>query len=67
MTDDPRPPRAMREFPRLRYMGSRYRLVPYLAQVFTELGGATVLDAFSGSGVVSYLRPAPRRLRVPIH
>ncbi|HEY4850961.1 MAG TPA: DNA adenine methylase [Streptosporangiaceae bacterium] len=55
MTDDPRPPRAMREFPRLRYMGSKYRLVPYLAEVFTELGGGTALDAFSGSGVVSYL------------
>ncbi len=43
------------EFPRLRYMGSKYRLVPYLAEVFTELGGRTALDAFSGSGVVSYL------------
>jgi adenine-specific DNA-methyltransferase len=42
-------------FPRLRYMGSKYRLVPHLAQVFTELGGRTALDAFSGSGVVSYL------------
>jgi adenine-specific DNA-methyltransferase len=55
MTVDPRPPRAIREFPRLRYMGSKYRLVPYLAEVFTELGGGTALDAFSGSGVVSYL------------
>jgi adenine-specific DNA-methyltransferase len=43
------------EFPRLRYMGSKYRLVPHLAEVFTELGGRTALDAFSGSGVVSYL------------
>src|SRR5437762_6196791 len=43
------------DFPRLRYMGSKYRLVPYLAEVFTGLGGATALDAFSGSGVVSYL------------
>jgi len=42
-------------FPRLRYMGSKYRLLPELAQVFAELGGATALDAFSGSGVVSYL------------
>ena len=42
-------------FPRLRYMGSKYRLVPHLAQVFAEVGGATALDAFSGSGVVSYL------------
>ncbi len=41
-------------FPRLRYMGSKYRLVPHLAELFTELGGATALDAFSGSGVVSY-------------
>ncbi|MGB6164419.1 MAG: DNA adenine methylase [Pseudonocardiaceae bacterium] len=36
-------------------MGSKYRLVPYLAEVFTEVGGHTALDAFSGSGVVSYL------------
>jgi hypothetical protein len=42
-------------FPRLRYMGSKYRLIPHLASAFTELGGATALDAFSGSGVVSYL------------
>jgi DNA adenine methylase/adenine-specific DNA-methyltransferase len=43
------------EFPRLRYMGSKYRLVPDLAVVFDEIGGRTALDAFSGSGVVSYL------------
>jgi adenine-specific DNA-methyltransferase len=42
-------------FPRLRYMGSKYRLLPQLAEVFTGLGGHTALDAFSGSGVVSYL------------
>src|SRR5262249_32659240 len=42
------------KFPRLRYMGSKYRLVPELVAVFEELGGRTVLDAFSGSGVVSY-------------
>ena len=42
-------------FPRLRYMGSKYRLVPHLAEVFAEVGGTTALDAFSGSGVVSYL------------
>src|SRR3546814_12568508 len=40
-------------FPRLRYMGSKYRLVPHLAALFAELGGTTALDAFSGSGVVS--------------
>lgn len=41
-------------FPRLRYMGSKYRLVPHLAALFHELGGKTAIDAFSGSGVVSY-------------
>jgi DNA adenine methylase/adenine-specific DNA-methyltransferase len=41
-------------YPRLRYMGSKYRLIPHLAEVFVELGGRTALDAFSGSGVVAY-------------
>ena len=43
------------EFPRLRYMGSKYRLVSHLAEAFAEAGGRSALDAFSGSGVVSYL------------
>lgn len=46
-------------YPRIRYMGSKYRLLPHLAEVFAEAftaeGGRTALDAFSGSGVVSYL------------
>lgn len=42
-------------FPRVRWMGSKYRLLQQLAQVFEEVGGTTALDAFSGSGVVSYL------------
>jgi DNA adenine methylase/adenine-specific DNA-methyltransferase len=41
-------------FPRLRYMGSKHRLVPQLAEVFGQLEPRTALDAFSGSGVVSY-------------
>jgi adenine-specific DNA-methyltransferase len=45
-------------FPRLRYMGSKYRLVPQLAEVFAEIGGTTALDAFSGSGVVAYTMKA---------
>ncbi len=56
-----RPADAVRRvagFPRLRYMGSKYRLVPHLAEIFTEVGGRTALDAFSGSGVVSYLLKA---------
>ena len=35
-------------------MGSKYRLVPRLVEVFAEIGGVTALDAFSGSGVVAY-------------
>jgi adenine-specific DNA-methyltransferase len=42
-------------YPRIRYMGSKYKLLPHLAEVFAEVGGETALDAFSGSGVVSYL------------
>lgn len=42
-------------FPRLRYMGSKYRLLPHLERVFADIGGTTAVDAFSGSGVVSYL------------
>lgn len=41
--------------PRVRWMGSKYKLLPHLARVFDEIGGTTALDAFSGSGVVSYL------------
>lgn len=42
-------------FPRVRWMGSKYRLLPHLADVFAQVGGHSALDAFSGSGVVSYL------------
>lgn len=45
-------------YPRLRYMGSKYRLAPHLASVFSEIGGTTFLDAFSGSGFVGYLAKA---------
>lgn len=39
-------------------MGSKYRLLPHLERVFAEIGGTTAVDAFSGSGVVSYLLKA---------
>lgn len=45
-------------YPHMRYMGSKYRLVLTLADVFRQLGGKTALDPFSGSGVVSYLLKA---------
>jgi DNA adenine methylase/adenine-specific DNA-methyltransferase len=46
---------AAAAYPRIRYMGSKYKLLPHLADVFAEVGGRTALDAFCGSGVVSYL------------
>lgn len=52
---DPTALQRARTFPRLRYMGSKYRLLPHLEAVFAEVGGQTAIDAFSGSGVVSYL------------
>jgi adenine-specific DNA-methyltransferase len=38
-------------------MGSKHRLLPHLARAFADVApeGGTALDAFSGSGVVSYL------------
>lgn len=39
-------------------MGSKYRLLPHLQRVFSAVGGRTAVDAFSGSGVVSYLLKA---------
>ncbi|AXE37980.1 DNA adenine methylase [Acidipropionibacterium virtanenii] len=48
----------VRAYPHLRYMGSKYKLLPTLASVFAEIGGQTALDPFCGSGVVSYLLKA---------
>lgn len=42
----------------MRYMGSKYQLLPHLERVFAQVGGTTAVDAFSGSGVVSYLLKA---------
>ncbi|WP_245627298.1 DNA adenine methylase [Kribbia dieselivorans] len=59
LIDVPLPALAQVErYPRMRYMGSKYRLLPTLADVFQQVGGRTALDPFSGSGVVSYLLKA---------
>lgn len=41
-------------YPRMRFMGSKYRLAPQLAKVFESLPPGPAVDAFSGSGVVAY-------------
>lgn len=44
----------LRRYPRLRFMGSKYKLAPRLATIFDELPAGPAVDAFSGSGVVAY-------------
>lgn len=48
-------PEQARMFPKTRFMGSKYKLLPHLHQVVQGIEFETAIDAFSGSGVVSYL------------
>lgn len=48
-------------YPRLRFMGSKYRLAPRLAEVFAALPEGPAVDAFSGSGIVAYTLKASGR------
>lgn len=48
------PARAL-QYPQLRFMGSKFRLLPWIHDVVSRLEFDSVLDAFSGSGCVSYL------------
>jgi adenine-specific DNA-methyltransferase len=48
-------------YPRLRFMGSKYRLAPRLAEVFASLPEGPAVDAFSGSGIVAYTLKASGR------
>ena len=45
----------VRGYPQLRFMGSKHRLLPWLREIVAGLPFETALDAFSGSGCVSYL------------
>lgn len=51
------PPQVLR-YPQLRYMGSKSRLLPWIHEVLSSLDFDHALDAFSGSGCVSYLMKA---------
>ena len=42
-------------YPRLRYMGNKHRLLPWIAGTLSGLAFDSALDLFSGSGSVSYL------------
>lgn len=48
-------------YPRLRFMGSKYKLAPRLAEVFDSLPPGPAVDAFSGSGIVAYTLKATGR------
>src|SRR5438132_10432651 len=48
-------PERLKGFPQTRYMGSKYRLLPWMHRVFSDIEFDTVLDACSGSGCVAYL------------
>jgi adenine-specific DNA-methyltransferase len=48
-------PRGAELYPRLRYMGNKHRLLPWLHETFAGLPFASALDLFSGSGSVAYL------------
>jgi adenine-specific DNA-methyltransferase len=51
-------PEQLGRFPRLRFMGSKHRLLPWIHEVLSALPFETALDAFSGSGAVAYLLKA---------
>jgi DNA adenine methylase/adenine-specific DNA-methyltransferase len=48
----------LRSFPQLRFMGSKYRLLPWIHGVLRELPFDSALDAFAGSSAVAYLLKA---------
>ncbi len=47
--------RLLEHFPGTRYMGSKYRLLPFIWECVKDLEFSSVLDAFSGSACVSYM------------
>ncbi len=51
-------PEQMDRFPRFRYMGSKFRLLEWIHATLLELEFDTAVDAFCGSGAVSYLMKA---------
>jgi len=55
------PTDRIRAYPPLRFMGSKHRLLPWLGGILSGLPFETALDAFSGSGCVSYLLKTMRK------
>ena len=51
-------PERTADYPELRYMGSKHRLLPWIHGVLQTLPFETAADPFVGSGCVSYLLKA---------
>ena len=54
-------PRQAGQYPELRYMGSKKRLLPWIYQVLDSLDFETACDPFTGTGCVAYLIKAMGR------
>lgn len=48
-------PRQAMLYPSTRFMGSKNKLLPYIWAIISQFEFKTVLDLFSGSGIVSYM------------
>lgn len=48
-------PAMAEQYPQLRFMGSKYRLLPWIHKILSGYSFETAIDAFSGSGCVGYL------------
>lgn len=48
-------PAVVARYPQLRFMGSKYRLLPWIHKIVSGLRFETAIDAFAGSGCVGYL------------
>lgn len=59
--EQPSPLARALAYPQLRFMGSKFRLLPWIHSVLRDLPFETALDAFSGSGCVGYLMKAMRK------
>lgn len=46
---------VLKNFPGTRFMGSKYRVLPFILDCIKDLPFESVIDAFSGSGCVSYM------------
>lgn len=54
-------PLIVNQYPQLRFMGSKHRLLPWIHKVLSDIPFNSVIDAFSGSGCVAYMFKAMQK------